>query len=497
MNVRVSQSVAVWRDRSVRSIGDQAYLVYVIIMVALVTIVPAVRAVWVGTTSEQSLAVLSSAVAPSMTSIIVAVLWGAMLLLGRERGPALRHVFPTYALANSDIPPYESFRSPFFRAGLVVVAATTGVAALIGSSLVSNGMTDLFDAVIFALAGMLVGLIAAVSWLAGQVFPRVAVPAAVAVIALSVATFAFPGALSFMPWGWAGLAYPGHGTFEFMVPLALLAAGAISIIPSLMNRLGVAQLVAQAARWESVSSLAAGMEFGAAAAVYRSKPGAGRNQRAVRLSGGGMWRFLVRDAIGARRTPSRFVVGILGIAAAGILVTLATTFNSAGWVVGAIAGVVLFAGLGPLTDGVRHAATVAADLPLYGISDERLLVNHAIFPLTVTVIVLIAAALLCSVVLGVGGAAPAISSVALGVLTVIARVSAALKGPLPPSLLTPVPTIMGDVSVIARLAWAIDGVLFAALIGASASLLTLSTLLPVAVTIALICTTVHRWRRRA
>lgn len=56
---------------------------------------------------------------------------------------------------------------------------------------------------------------------------------------------------------------------------------------------------------------------------------------------------------------------------------------------------------------------------------------------------------------------------------------------------------MGDLGAAARLAWALDGVLLTALVGASATLVFQSPVLLVSVGAALTSLTIHRWRHRA
>ena len=275
-----------------------------------------------------------------------------------------------------------------------------------------------------------------------------------------------------------------------------LTAVLVVAVPVLMNRLDAAELTAQAARWDSATTHATGMDFGAAATIYQGRPHRGRRLRAVRPIRRRAAVFLIRDAIGAVRTPGRLIVGVLAVAAAGALLTLAFAPALPGWALGAAAGVILFAGLGPLTDGIRHAASVAADFPIYGVSDEQLLASHALFPLSVTVVVLLAVVVGCSVAAGIAAAAPIISSLALGLLALIARVSNAVKGPLPPALLTPIPTQVGDLGAAVRLTWALDGMLLVALAGASATLAFKSPILLVGVAVTLVGVGIKRWRHR-
>ena len=495
MTGRAAAALAIWRARNVRTRGDRAFLVYMSLMVALVTVAPVARAVWLSASSAEGIAMFASAAAPGVAVFVVAGLWAGALLLGRDRGPALLPPFPTHALASADLPRGDAFRRPVLLGGAVVSALTTLVAGFVGASLMSAGLTPPLGAAVFIAAGALAGAVATVAWLAGQAFPRAGIPVALGILALGVTTAIVPDLRPFMPWGWIGLAYPGGSPYA-LAALAALTALLIAAVPALMSRLTASELVAQSVRWDSATGHATGMDFGAAVTLYRARPRRGRRLPAVR----GLRRlpliFLIRDAIGAVRTPGRLIVGVLALAAAGALLTLAFAPTAPGWVLGAAAGLIVFAGLGPLTDGIRHAASVAADLPLYGIGDGQLLAGHTRFPLAVTIVVLVVAVLVCSVVTGVGAGAPIVSALAVGILALVARVGNALKGPLPSVLLTPIPTPMGDLGAAVRFAWAVDGMLFAALAGAAAALAFESPLLLLGVTLPLVGVGVHRWRNR-
>lgn len=496
MSTRSGAAVGIWRARNVRTVGDHGYLAYMVLMVALVTVVPIARAVWLSATSAEGVALFASPTAPGVTVLVVAALWASGLLLGRDRGPTLLPPFLTHALAASDLSRSDTFRSPLLRAGALVTALTTIVAGLVAGSLMSHGLSDLLSVLIFTVVGAMVGVITTVAWLAGQAFPRAAVPVALGVIVVGAVTAVVPVMQPFALWGWVGLAYPGNGSLRTLAALFVMTAALVAAVPVLMNRLGLAELSLQAARWDSATVHAAGMDFGTAAAIYQGRPHLGRRIRAVRPMGRLSVTFLIRDTIGATRTPGRFIVGVLALAGAGVLITFAFAPATPGWLLGAAAGLVLFAGLGPLTDGIRHAASVAGDFPLYGITDEHLLANHALFPLAVIVVVLLAAVVVCSVVAGIGPAAPILSSLTLGMLALTTRVSNALKGPLPPALLAPIPTPIGDLGAVVRITWALDGVLLAALAGTSAVLLFQAPILLIGVAATLIGVGISRWRHR-
>lgn len=496
MSTRFRGAIAVWRSRDVRTAGDRGYLVYLVFAVALVAVAPVARAVWLSATSADGLALFGSATAPGATVIVAAALWAGGMLIGRDRGPALLPPFLTHALATSDLPRSRAFRGPVLRAGGLVTAVTTIFAGLVAGSLMSHGLADLFNVITFTVTGTMVGVLATVAWLAGQAFPRAAVPVALGLIALSVVPAFAPALRPFTPWGWVGVAYPTNGSFYAVAALFAVTVAAVAAVPVLINRIELGVLTSQAVRWDSMTAHAIGMDLGTAVAVYQARPRLGRDIGAIRAVGGMSGTFLVRDAIGAARTPGRLIVAVLALACAGALITFAFAPGTPGWLLGATAGMVVFAALGPLTDGVRHAASIASDFPLYGISDERLLANHLLFPLATTMLVLLAAALVCSVATGFGPAAPILSSLALGILALAARISNALKGPLPPVLLAPIPTPMGDLGAALRLAWAIDALLLTALVGAAAATVFQSPASLISVSVVLLVIGINRWRHR-
>lgn len=496
MSTRTGAAIGIWRARHVRTAGDRGYLVYLVLVVALVTVAPVARAVWVSATSTEGIALLVSPAAPGVAVLIVAALWAGGLLVGRDRGPALHPPFLTHAFAASDLPRSETFRGPLVRAGALVTAMTTIIAGLVGGSLASHGLSDLLGVAVFTWAGLMVGVISTVGWLAGQVFPRSAAPVALGVFVLGIVAAAFPFLHPFTPWGWVGLVYPGIGAPHAAAALTALTAISVAAVPVLMNRLGLSALEAQAARWDSATAHATGLDLRSAAALYQRRPHVGRKARAVRTSGRLVWTFLIRDAIGAVRTPGRLIVGVTVLVVGATLFTLAFVPGTPGWLLGAVAGLVVFAGLGPFTDGIRHAAYVAGDLPLYGISDLHLLVAHALFPLAIVVLVLLATVVVCSILAGAPPAAPLTGALVLGPAALVARVGTGLKGPLPPALLTPIPTPMGDLGAAVRMAWALEAVLLAAAAGAAAAMVFEAPVVLVAVTAALLGVGFSRWRHR-
>ena len=496
MSSRSHSAVALWNARHPRSSGDRAFAIYAVVMVALVAIAPIGRAIWLSAGSREGLALLSNGAAPTVTSAAVALMWACALVVGRDRGPAVRAPFVAYALALSDLSRFETFRGPLLRSGGIVVAVSALAAGFVGSILASRGLSDPGSVARFTAVGALVGVITTVAWLVGQAVPRAAVAGALTIVACAALTCVVPALQMYTPWGWAGLSYPTTGSSPFLTALAALAVILACLAPALMNRFVLADLMTHAARWDAAITHAAGMDFSSAATIYQSMPHRGRHVRAVRPHTRLMWTFFLRNVIGATRTPGRLLVSIVALTTAGGLITLALTPGTPGWLLGATAGVIAFLALGPLTDGVRHAATVASDFPIYGISDERLLIQHTLFPLVITVGVLVAVAVTCSVIIGTGAGASCVSALVLGLVALSTRIINALKGPLPISLLSPISTPVGDVMAAVRLVWAFDAVALAALGGAAAAVALVSPLLVLGVGVTIAAVALTRWRGR-
>lgn len=496
MNVRSRAALEIWHARRSHTAGDHAFAVYLALMVVLVALVPLARLVWLSATGAEGIAMLTAPQAPLVVSLVVGMLWGGALILGRDRGPALLAPFPTHVFAHSGLRGVDAFGRPVLRALVAVTIGTTAVAAFIGAALAGQGSATPIEVAGFSLAGGLAGLCTTVLWLVGQVFPRAAVIGAGTIIILTLAGLALPALLPFVPSAWVGLSYPPAGSTTGIAALSALTLASVAVIPALLNRLRPDELAVQAARWDAVAVHAFGMEFSAAAATYQPRPAVGRRLRAVHPHAGLARTFLVRDAIGAVRTPGRLIVGISALVASAALLTFALLPGTPGWLLGAIAGLVAFGGLGPLTDGLRHAMSAAADLSPYGVSDLALLALHALFPLIVSLSILLAVAGVCALLLSTPVLPALVSTLALALLTLGIRLSSALKGPLPTALLTPMSTPAGDPMAAVRMAWALDAVLLAALVGGAAAvagqtpplLLALVGIVPALVT--------ARWRAR-
>lgn len=489
---------AVWRSRRASTPRDRAFAVYAALMVGVVVVAPVGRAAWIGLSSPAVLAALSAPAAASAWAVFGALVWIAAIFVGGARGPVVLSPFLAHAVLASAVPRRLALARPFVRAA----AALSGVgllgAGFVGVFLATQGVSSVGGALAFGMAGAAVGLIAAVLWLAGQTLgTRVSAGMIGALTAGMLASLVWPAAAAFTPWGWFGMLSPGAAATPWLlVPLLALAVLAVCAVPVLLDRLRGATVFAQSLRWDSARTIAYGLDLSGAAGLYRVDPRIGRGMRAVRALQPFELRILVRDFVGAARTPARLMMGCLGLLIAGSLVVLAMASPEFTIIAGAAAGVILYAGLGPLTDGVRHAAEASGALSPYGVGDGRLLAAHLLLPLLIGGLLVVAAAVSVTLMLAAGSWSAVLAGSAAAILCVIVRVSDSLKPPMPIGLLAPIPTPIGDPSSALRLAWAADAVIIAAAVGAAA-VATVSTALPVVLaSLAMAVLVGRRWSQR-
>lgn len=494
---QLSAALGIWRGRKQRTGRDMAYVFYAFVLITIIVVAPVVRLLWLLATSPSGITLLTSTAAPGVISLITAGLWAGALLLGRSLGPTLMPPFLLHALTESSIRRSAVLRGPLIRAGLLVVAAFAGSAVFVGVALIAFAGAQLLEMAGFVIAAVAAGVITTVAWLTGQTFPRTAIIIALGILAFAALGLLLPQTTAFLPWGWVGGSFPLTGSVALpLVGITVFAVLLAVATPLLLRLLTGMQLSNQALKWERATMFSFTLEFGAATAVYETQPRFGRNLRAVRVQRQRAFTFILRDVIGQLRTPARSLCAVAATAAAGIVVVLSFLPGAPIMLLAGVAGVVVYVASGPLAQGLRHAANVAGDYPLYGISDRTLVLFHTLFPLVTVTAVLsttaVATAFLTGAPLGIalGGAW------AIGLLTLAVRLSSALKGPLPPSLLSPINTPAGDLSILMQLGWALSELPLAVLGGITVALLP-NTPIPLLLLFAwVVALLVSRWRKR-
>lgn len=215
-------------------------------------------------------------------------------------------------------------------------------------------------------------------------------------------------------------------------------------------------LLASLERWRSAGrSFMAGDARGAALRVGDA-PAALRHRR-LRTSTRLPMLVLGRDWLGAQRALGRFVRSVVGAVAAATTLVLGAGPGSIG---AAAAALVLFGATASWVEGLAAHADHAASGVVPG-APGRLFTLHLIFPSLVAAGVLAGGGALAWALTALGGAAPTADRLAYAVavvfLAVTARAWVASQSVMPPSVLTPVVTPVGDLSPVIMVAWYVRG----------------------------------------
>ncbi|MCJ1707110.1 hypothetical protein [Microbacterium sp. VKM Ac-2923] len=428
---------------------------------------------------------------------LITFIWASMAVAGVYLGPAVHPPFLAFATAGSELPRTKVFRRPLSIAFALVGAAFVVAAGACGAALIFSGAWSPLRASLFVVAGLFSGMVAAVLWLAGQWSTRVAIGASAGLVAEYALSLVAPAFSSALPSAWVGYVALGEGGPAPLLALAVVSAALLLAVPRLLTLLTVEGVLEQCFRRDATISNAAALQLAEVSALYQAKPTRGRHRRAVLRSRSTPLRFFVVDLVGAMRTPGRVLAGALFAIVGGILLAVAvTTGGGLASLSGGVGGVVLYAALGPFTDGVRHACATVSERSLYGIHDVKLLLAHVTMPLVMA---------LCLLTIGVVTAFPLlvaltisdIASVYLtGFIALVLRINGALKGPLPLSYLAAVPTPFGDPMAIIRVAWAVDGLLIVSTAGFLAADESVSPIILMAILATVVLIGVYRWRRR-
>lgn len=506
MTSRTSAALAIWHARLGKSASERAYTAYLVILAIAILGVPVGRIIWLTIVNGETSSFFTSPHAAIHAGLFAAILWSVALLCGPIRGPAVRAPFVSHVLGTSDISRVRAFGGPSIRATLLLMSTLGALAGMIGFSCALHGSSPLSRVAVFTASGITVSALAGFLWLVGQVRPRLATPLAILITVMACAGSIVHLPLWTTPWGWVSLTFP-HETAESGSPAlaALLSLTVVLIGCSgrLLARLDLTELIKQAARWERTREYSSIFYTQGVTTMYAPRPRIRHRISAISCTDSRLIVFLRRDAVTAERTPGRLAWGIVAVCAASVIL-VALSLHSPVWlssaglrnILGCAAGVLAFAGVGAFSDGLRHAVNVASDFPLYGVSDARLMGFHALFPTIMTVMIILVTV---TVIFLVAGSLPPMvfgQALVLGLLSVLTRITTALKGEMPTLLLTPIPSPAGDLMALFRAAWALEGLLLAAVVGLSVTCAP-TTIIPVILVAGVIVSiTGCRWHRR-
>lgn len=457
-----------WASRASRHRNDPWYSIYVFVTCTAVFFIPLAWYLWHAATHPLVPQLFGATHALEIATWLMTFLLLFALVLGRYLGPLYVPPFLLHTLLASDLPRSMTLRRPVLRAtaAIIIVAATCG--GLIGLVLLRVTDDPALTVIAQTVSGAAFGVILAVAYLVGQVAPRIRKWCIGALLTLSTLRLIAPEP----NFGFS------HGTWVLgqAVALALVAPVLGLCVPRLLEAADSRTLVSQAVLRLHTLGFASSLEFSSAVRAFQDLPTVGRGLLAIQPKHGLVLAFLWRGAVGALRTPFRLVLGLTACTASGVLMSLALS-SASGHTLSVAAALLLFIGLGPLTDGVRYAASATSAPTLFGVGPLAFLLLNAVFPALASASVTIVATVVTGLVTD--------SSISWGIVMMLVlcgcallfRTTNAFKGPLPAELLTPMLTPMGDVSIAVQLLWACDGVILMALCGV-AVLTATSTLAP-------------------
>lgn len=468
------------RLRSVRSVyrrrgdgrtrGDTTYAIYVGFLVLLTVAAPWGWGIGLTLAKPSVLSILTGPNADHVVGVVDGFVLAGLAAVGAVRGPALLSPFFTAVLAGNDLPRSRTLRRPFIQSAALLTGMLMVIALLASIVLVATGTTTAWNGMAFVAAAGCFGFLGSVTWLSGQVLgDKHAGKLSAGLLAAALFTWAIPTLGVLTPWGWVGRLWMTGSSVNLwaLAGLLLVTAAAAMRVSKLLNALSGTALMDQSLRWQAAGISTFVGDAAAALGSFRAQPQWGRTWPAVTRNHVAV-RFFIRDFIGTLRTPKRFMTGIIFLLLGNLAMVLGPSLlGMPTWLLGGLGGVFCYLALGVFSDGFRHAAEAASAPPLYKYSNTQLYALHAILPLMV--------ALLCSAVAIAAAAGIPVSAAPVGVsiLVVIVRAYDSAKGPLPVSLLTPTPSLFGDMSTLTVIAWQADALLIS--LAAGAALLTLAS----------------------
>lgn len=408
-----------------------AYRWYLAVMVCLVVAWPLARLLVLGLADPAVLAWVQSPEAPAGVALAAFVVLAGAVHAGGARGPVMARPLPLFLLAGGPRRRRVALRPVFLRATAAVTGAAAGLGLLAAATFVSGGAWQIAHGALAVLGAAFFGLLVAFSWLMGQASDE---------RTRGLLALALLGCAAASPFLLVGLR-PG-----FFVTVLLMAAGAATLLCGrLLDALRGPVLERQSLAWERGMLAAGGGDLTAGLANLGAVPRATRDYSATIR--GPLWaRILHADAVGAARTRGSFVAGAVALVCGGLLAGLgAGLLGEWALVMGGVAGALVYAGVGAFVGGLRFAAEAASAPPLLGVGDVRHLAAHALFPLLVALV-------LCGLGLALAGAAPWGSWV-VAAPAVVGRAVSLVRGPMPPGLLLPVASPLGDASGVRVFLW--------------------------------------------
>lgn len=496
------------RDRPTRS--DTAYTIYVIVIGGLVVVFPIVRAIMIGLSVPEISAWALDAWTPRTMPLALLLLSLAVVLFGRLRGPIVPPEPFIDLVVASPIGRHLSLRR-FARRGEMasVLLALIGAAILLGGVGLA-GSLSVPGALLFLVSCVLGGVHLSVFWLIGQLstpLRRYTILALGALAALAAFAAFLPGGAVVSawlgPWGWIAQTWgaaAGGVDAGAVVAFALLTASLLSVrwTGAILSQLTRDDLASQARRWGTVVSLATTGDVKSAANRLKSTPRRGRHWT-IRFPAHPVVATVVRDVVGIARFPMRTIFWAIVSVISGGAIAWPFAIPSDGTLIAYAAPLIAYFAVGGWAEGLRaYATTIGASSP-FGTSARVQVLAHLIAPgLIAGVLMLVGAGI---VLVATGGAALTRTVLWITLLVLfltIMQAFSALKGLLPLGLLAPVPTPMGDLSMISVALWLADAATLVLVVGGGLTALVAGTGITASSTVLILAATAFMaWWARA
>lgn len=435
---------------------DTAYNIYLALLTLVIVVFPILRAIVLALPDADFAATnrLGFSFDPYPLIYLAALLFAA--LGGRWRGAVVPSEQYLEAVVASPLNRALTLRRSYYYCVLLVTFATIGLSSIYLISQASVHTVTISGAFMFLIVAVLFAFLVVFVWIMSQ--SQLALRSAVVTVAVLL-TGAGTLLLTITHWNLARIIGTEFSSTSVLGALALtLSSGLILhlfIAPRVLESFTINSLFAQARKWFVVRTFASTGDVRSASQALKIQPRGARRAR-WNLGRSVILALVKRDLRGMRRSLSRAITSAVLNLLASFLLTL--TLVSASIYGAALAAFVIYFAVGLATDGVRMFGMIYGGSSTYGISALQQALAHSILPTAFST---------AWALLGFGAAMTVaevtVSTLIWVVLVVLSAVAlhvfAAFKGPLPLTLLTPIPSPAGDLSALNVMVWLADAIL--------------------------------------
>ena len=458
-----------------RAFGSTVMAVYVLVLLTVFLTPLAINVLTIVLTHPLVAQALASPNVLNWVALALGLLILGAIGAGEVRGPIAPGRFEASVRLQSPEPRWRSLGPTALRALCATAMSLGGLGLVLGiTGRISLGWS--VGTVVWASVGGLgLGLAVVNARLAGQA----------ANPCLTVGCSAVLGATSALALNYDAFA------LILVVELALLALSTPVLVPFCLTRIGTETVLRHSALAEASAALTTTGDWAAASREYRPAPTSGRHTRVLPLlfsaaiprTPWGLWRS-------AWRTSRRAFAGVALVVLGALIVGCGLSLMSGSHSIPAdlvVVGIVLAAalsliswGLGAFSGSLEFAAETAGSVAVFRLSARAMLArsgaSFAALALGLSVPLIVVLGGLVNG--GFGFLSPSLGgALILGLVQLaMARIHAATKGPLPAVMTTPIPSPVGDVSVLLILAWQFEAVGYGPT--AAAIIITLTTINP-------------------